>query len=1030
MRRISNCLVILFATLPGFTAHAQTYLGATAALRHVEELNAKPGATNETANTQSKLRADLKTFRQTATNLPPAQAATGWLDLVDLAVKDQQQAMRNPNPASPPIQADDLFDALPPPAAWSELAKAIAARPAAKGGAQMTEMGLRFLAVTLTGDAEGRKREIANLQAKAKDASGTATYFYRNLLQQLSQAILALSDDPDAIILSLERQLDSGSENGMQMPLMVPNLVSQVGPEKAEAFLRKALIRSGVALHFQTPNETSRLAQKLALELMDQLKTPQWGLVNSLDAVELYEALDKHFASATNKPASLPGLPDVDIPTDNPVMSQKPQAQAYYLLGLISKDRAKDAVAVAKKFGGQSGEFLPPEAFKAMERAGYTVALDNFFYELLSHEPTLPFWDQYVDLAAKAGTTDRMLALARTAAARQDLSDNKKIAIHEVLYKALLAADAVDEGVQEMRHLLAMEPDTPSRFRPEDRRGQIGIILAQVGLLLQKPEWTEEGIAAVKQWLARTNGPAEFSWTSGPVVTSLEEILFKLKRGPEAESLLTEALAQALRDAKGLSEMYYYGPSFPRQILNVMVVLYHQAERPDDVLALLEQSPSWGAADLSGLFDAFPQAPAVAVMNLHAGSSSLPVPYLAASALLATGHKEQAEKITDELLNREPALDRGYELLLALKGVDAIPRLDELFALDQFESRPLIWKAHLLRGQNKLAEAETLVRQAITIDPSDGQEGRGDRMRAYAELADILEARGNKKDADFYREIVKAIRLSEDADQFYRAGLLKRAIPMYEQGLNHFADAYCIQSRLAIQLSELGKTQEAEEHYRRAYELMPDSFGRVESHCFGCERVFDGARAQGIAEKVFIKLAVERPDKPQVHYLLGYLREEEERYNEARTNYLAATQLDPNYLNAWIKVQGISEHVLMPPKERDEIVFNILRLDPLQRHGQPGFERVSDLTGLWNAVDAAARRQLIPATNLFTLTASKEALEKKKGNPNDQAAMFERIGMMQTERSLLSPGRALAQTPFIRFAGELMIGGNTGWIDE
>jgi len=1028
MRRIDIRLVILFAAILCFSADAQTYLGAAAALHHVEELNAKPGQTNETADAPSKLRADLKAFRQNSTNTPADQAAKCWLELVDRAAKIQQMPGRIFNPASNPIQADDLLDSLPPPAAWKELAAAIAARPAAKGSAEMTEMGLRFLAVTLAGDAEGRKSAIASLQAKAKDATPQAMFYYRTLLQQLSQAILAMSDDPDAILMSMERQLDSISQGGMQHPLNVPNLVSQVGSEKAEAFLRKALVRSGVVLQFETPNQTSRLAQKLALELIDQLKTPQWGLVNSLDAVELYEALDKRFATETNKPTPLPGLPDADVPQEPTGPNQKPQAQVYYLLGLISKDRSKDATAVAKKLTVQSGEFMPPEAFKAMERAGYTAALDNFFYELLSQDPTLPFWDQYVDLAAKAGSTDRMLALARAAAARQDLSDNKKSAIRAVLYKALLAADAVDEGVQEMRRLLAMEPSSPSRFGVDDNHGEIGIMLAQIGLLLQKPEWTQEGIAAVKKWLTQSTGQNEFNWMSGPVVSSLEEILFKLNRGPEAESILTEALAHSVRDSKNQPEMNY-GFGGPPQVLDAMAVLYHQAGRPDDVLALLEQSPDWGEADLSGFFDSSPMENEVGLRSLHAGSTALPVPYLAASALLATGRKEQAEKITNELLNRQPGLDRGYELLIALKGTDAIPRLDELFTHDQFEERPLIWKANLLRQQNKLADAETVIRQAIAIDPSDGEEGRGDRMRAYAELADILEARGNKKDADFYRQVVKAIRLSEDADEFYRAGLLKRAIPMYEEGLNHFADAYCIQSRLAVQLSELGKNQEAEEHYRRAYELMPDSFGRVESHCFGCERVFDGERAQGIAEKVFTKLAIERPDKPQVHYLLGYLREEEERYNEASTNYLAATQLDPNYLNAWIKLQGISEHVLMPPKERDEIVFSILRLDPLQRHGQPRFDHVTDLSGLWNAVDAATRRQLTPATNLFTLIASKAALEKKKSTP-DQPDVHVWEEAMQEKRATLSPGRALAQTPFVLFAGQLIINDGSGLLDQ
>ena len=135
-----------------------------------------------------------------------------------------------------------------------------------------------------------------------------------------------------------------------------------------------------------------------------------------------------------------------------------------------------------------------------------------------------------------------------------------------------------------------------------------------------------------------------------------------------------------------------------------------------------------------------------------------------------------------------------------------------------------------MREAGHLEEAEKILRQAISIDPSDGDEGRGDRMRVYAELAEVRAARGDQKEADFYtrsRCCLGDPMLSEDADQFYSAGLLKRAVAMYEEGLNHFADAYCIQSRLAIQLSALGMTDAAEEHYRRAFELMPDSFGQA-----------------------------------------------------------------------------------------------------------------------------------------------------------------------------------------------------------
>src|SRR5205807_2349007 len=140
-------------------------------------------------------------------------------------------------------------------------------------------------------------------------------------------------------------------------------------------------------------------------------------------------------------------------------------------------------------------------------------------------------------------------------------------------------------------------------------------------------------------------------------------------------------------------------------------------------------------------------------------------------------------------------------LLIELEPTNSVNRLDQLFARDAFEERPLIWKAHWLRTHGQFETAEEAARRAISIDPSDGEEGPGDRMRAYAELAEIRAARGDAKEAEFFRGAVAAIRESELADRFHAAGLLKRAVKMYEDSLKHFADAYCIQSRLAIQLA-------------------------------------------------------------------------------------------------------------------------------------------------------------------------------------------------------------------------------------
>jgi tetratricopeptide (TPR) repeat protein len=257
------------------------------------------------------------------------------------------------------------------------------------------------------------------------------------------------------------------------------------------------------------------------------------------------------------------------------------------------------------------------------------------------------------------------------------------------------------------------------------------------------------------------------------------------------------------------------------------------------------------------------------------------------------------------------------------------------------------------------------------------------------------------------------------------AGLLKPAIKMYEDSLKLFSDAYCIQSRLAIQLSELGMHDEAEAHYRRAYELMPDSFGRVESHCFGCERAFEGQCAQSLAEKVFLDFAKKSPNKPQVHYLLGYLREEQERYAEALPHFQTAVRLDPAYLNAWKKLQDLAPHVRLPKKERNEIAFNILRLDPLTRHANVNFENVTDPAGLWNAVEAGEKQQPEPATRLFSLDASKAVMEKKEAEPKTEEQTYRSMyEQMHRASQRPTPARAVAQMPFVRVASELLAEGS------
>jgi tetratricopeptide (TPR) repeat protein len=276
---------------------------------------------------------------------------------------------------------------------------------------------------------------------------------------------------------------------------------------------------------------------------------------------------------------------------------------------------------------------------------------------------------------------------------------------------------------------------------------------------------------------------------------------------------------------------------------------------------------------------------------------SYPLQLIAARTLVQKGRIAEARPLLDEVLQLFPGNDEAYSLLLDIYD-NPIPKLDNLYAEDRFEKRPLIWKAVVLWKEKKFDEAERICREAIAIDPSDGQEGKIDRMRAYGVLAVILEAKNEKDQAAKMQAIVDAIRLSEKADDYYQAWLFTRADQYYEQSLGIFSNAYCIESRLAKRLIDLGKTDEAAIHYRRAFELMPESFGRMESHCFGCEGIFDGKIPQSLAEKVLTKMEADQPKKAQIPYLLGCLRKEQGRDGDATALFKQATDLDPDYINA------------------------------------------------------------------------------------------------------------------------------------
>jgi tetratricopeptide (TPR) repeat protein len=976
-----TCFVMAWAALFAGTQTAQSnpeYRGAATVLKELEALaNVAPDKKEDDADAVSILLKQIERYRDQSKTLSAEQAASGWMELYDTYVSIPTSLLYGQQGAGERLSLQSLISSLPPTSAWKALAAQIEQRNA--DGKDLKSAALNLFVAVLNGDTEVRKKAIDAVESTLKSKAGMDDYLKNHLqdfLWRLSNQPVTSAGSNEEKLAQFEKMLkafESKDERLMERygVIIVPDLAKLTDRGKAEAYLLRVFKLQKD--FFIGDNETRSLASQLALTHMDLISKPLWDLVAGPDDAKLFEALVAKF-------------PDVDVR-----QYARTAAEEKYLVSLIIQDRTEEASKMMLKMieSSQDGTVSISGKLNQMQQKGYGKQVHAFLRSMLKKDPALLLWSDYIELSAQMSVAPEALEFLEKTLVKAELGERARSIAEPFYYRALLAADQIEEGVKILQKLVAAGPQKLDKAMAEERNKKFETLglsadevmkiertgqqnafrkyqeecgqLVTIGRLMKRPEWVAEGLQqAVKQ----LNGlsAAELIEMSEP--SQLIVLLVEADRGHEAEALVVKRLAAKVESQKGQRNGYSHH-SGGADDLTSLAWIYSKAGRHADVLELLDKSPMWGAPDL-----------------LHLSSGNIGgtrLGKMAAEALLQAGRKQEAEVIVSSMVENSPGADDGYQLLLQLHGKQTIERLDQLVQGDAFQERPLIWKAILQFDAGDLAGAEKTVRAAIAIDPSDGEQGKGDRMRAYAVLGDILEKKGDGEQAKIMRGAVSAIRLSEDADDWWTAGLLTRAVEMYEKSLLHFADAYCIQSRLALRYSELGEFEKAEQHYRRAYELMPDSFGRIESHCFGCEGAFRGERAQGVAERVFTKLAAEHPEKAQVFYLLGYLRESQGRSAEAVDHYRQAVKLDADYLNAYKKLIALAGTVDMPTEERDTLSLELFRLDPFGKHSGSGvFEDMSDLKRLWDALlTAQDKLPAAPPTSLYRLAASREALQKQ-----------------------------------------------------
>ena len=602
-------------------------------------------------------------------------------------------------------------------------------------------------------------------------------------------------------------------------------------------------------------------------------------------------------------------------------------ADAEAFAAPLSADDWAAVLALVRKFGERFRPARPTEAWRAFLEARLPAG------EALLRSPFLPLYAEVCrpDKAARFEATCARL-LGEAAAGDKATKALKG-------YRLAFARAAGDLDALEADFLERTDPSSKARSTDSDARDWCRALEA-LGDTNRLARALDRVLA-----FAAAKTPGDLRPREAPVWAV--PILARAGRFGDAEGVARAAMAEDANERRGGSPVWRSSSSGGSPATELLRA-YLAAGRPADALDLAAGWPYWGGA------------------SIHAGECSgkhreSRAAAVAAALALVGGetNRAAAAQIARVAIGEfGTGGDWPFEVLLETMPGEAFRALaDDLVKLDPYEERPWQWKAESLRRAGDLAGAEAAARRALEIDPTDGEAAAGDRIRSYAILASVLDAKGGAADraeAATLRRVVAAVRAAEKGDELTDLGYLAGAIGRYDEAADLFADAYCVQWRLAERLRATGREAEAVAHYEETFRHMPAQFGQVASLCFGCEGVFSSPESSGAAERILPALAAAPGAGASVHNLLGMLREHQGRYDEAFEAFSLALEADPGHFDALTSLLGLRESVERPAAEWARLQALARRLDPFVRHHYEAPERIVDWPGLWRAWAAAA----------------------------------------------------------------------------
>ncbi|MCB8933760.1 MAG: hypothetical protein M9921_09450 [Fimbriimonadaceae bacterium] len=901
-------LIPLLLIVAGFQdrTNPQGLLGADEV---THRLAANPPRSTESGPLEG-VRAASRALSARLDALSPEQAAAEWLALLKRWETDTSTMPSHPNGYQ---WAEIMMPPLPAPAAWPLIRADLAKQPA---DAERNRVILLF--DDLLGKDADVLRSLEGMRSPNGDSKKEDAFSPESPISKAERPI-ALRTGDLALLEEVYVRLAGGDAfwggDG------IPDLVRQFGKERAESMLHKIFEGSGTPFTQFQGTATQDLAMAVVVATLSTQKMPQWYLARGLADFPYVAALVGRFGEDAFTQYGTSGA-----------------AGLIYALGLAKRGQMEQAERVLGIAGGWSGDLA------TYVNGGWDEqTLFDLVATLLDRKPFDALWSLYSALGRSLGRSEEVAQRLDRWISNPDLAPESR---------ALCLAQRATLDLAQGRSKAA-----------------VAAYKECVRLNARQYADTLLRLAAVVGDREALDFVAEAAKSMGTDVNRLDLFGAYLSQGRVSDA--QEAVLSAAQDtqnvnlsAEGQGRLLNAYPDRGVQLAH----LYYKADRPAEILTLLDEYPSWGANDLFDLVD----YRSGTYYYPSIGGQTEPLGFYAAWAFGKTGRTPLAVRILHSLIPFEPRSDAACALLNELEGEAALSFYEQRVAANPLDARSLVWKGDLLLRVGRLKEAEASVRAAMALNPS-GVTSHHQELEIFAA---ILDAEGDHAGAEAYRQRVEAARLADQGDREWRVGLYSQAADHYRQSLNLSPAQGSVQAQYAQALESLGNHREAVAASMKSLEILPGH--QAGAIALPNVRILQNETDRRQARSLLESLKGDHPRDLGILVACAQFESRTGQDKEALASYEEALKIDPRCIQAWSGIASLAPSGVVSKKQIEEALLALIGLSPGSAQSytiSPAYGSISDKSGLWLAYHkATSSAPTAPEGPLYPLEASKRSM--------------------------------------------------------